>query len=206
MKKIALIAWLMAMLCMNANAQEVPDGASLRYYSETKGTNNGLYGVRFTIYEQAGKYYLRRTRSFAGMQEPVRNKEDKIRQLPDVTFELSKSEVRKICDGLRTSQLDALGKSCMEEEQINGPSEHSGLFVWGVNGPKTWRQVIEWPGVLTGVSTGGTIVTSDYTDGKHTQRNIYLRAFDAMNNIIEDIGHRYVKKNIKRLWREFYGE
>ena len=199
---------MLAMLCLSAHAQYVPEGATRLYYNNDQRSGYGDYITVLVIYEQSGKYYLRRLKGFAGAASPVRSKDDKIYRLPDATMELSKKQVDKIRQLLAEAQLDVLARACMEEEQRNIDTGYTkdpqkGM-IFGTSMDKgCWEQVIEWPGVLTGVNTNGIVSMNDYSNEHHKNRNIYLKAVSGFNSELHDIIGKYVKKNIKRLWREY---
>lgn len=209
MKRIILMTTILSMLCLTAKAQQyAPEGATQLYYSYYQGTGYGNNLAILTVYELSGQYYLRRVKGFAGMIGPVKTKEDKMRRLPDVTMPLSEKQLDKIRQLMEDEQLATLGRACMEEEQRNidtgytKPSDNE--FVFGTSMDKSfWEQTIEWPGVLTGVKTKGAIAFGGYSDEHHQQRNSYLEAVSKVNNELHDIIDKYVKKNIKRLWREY---
>ncbi len=209
MKRIILMTTILSMLCLTAKAQQyAPEGATQLYYSYFKGTGYGNYLTILTVYEQSGQYYLRRLKGFAGAASPVKTKEDKMQRLPDVTMPLSEKQLDKIRQLINDSQLATLGRACMEEEQRNIDTGYTKTsdneITFGTSMDKSfWEQSVEWPGVLTGVKTKGAIAFGDYRDEHHQQRNSYLEAVSKVNNELHDIIDKYVKKNIKRLWREY---
>lgn len=206
MKRTTFLMALLLMLCLASKAQKVPEGAHLLYHSETRGSNNGLYLTHFTIYELSGKYYMRRIRGFAGAMSPIRNKKDKIEHLPEVTFVLSKSQVRNIQKWLKESPVESMAKVCAEEIANTPPKDPKKLsaFVWGVGGPTHYRKVIEWPDVMTGVMIDFDVEYGDYQKPEYKQRFAFVGAVSEIDEKLEEIGYKYVKKNINKLWREYH--
>lgn len=193
---------LLLMLCLTSRAQNVPEGASLLYHSENRGSNNGLYLTHYTIYELSGKYFLRRIRGFAGAMSPVNSKKDKIYYLPEVTLELSKSQVKDIKSLLKESTIETVAKMCADEIAVSPPKDPQKLhaFVWGVGGPTHYRKVIEWPDVMTGILIDFYVEFEDYNKEDFKQRFAFLKAISAIDEKLEEIGYKYVKKNINKLW------
>lgn len=203
MKRVILAA-LLSMLFLSSWSQVLPEGATLLYHSETRGTNNGVYLTHYTIYEQSGKYYMRRIRGFAGAMTPIRTKKDKIHYLPEVTFELTKSQVKKIGAWLKESDIKALSHSCEEEMAANPTTESQPRMpvVWGNWGPTDYKQVIEWPHAVTGVKLAFTIDFNEYSKEEFKQRATYLKAIYDFNEKLEEIGYKYVKRHISKLWQD----
>ncbi len=210
MKRTIIMMALLSMFCLTLKAQSqyVPEGATQLYYSYYKRSGYGDNVSILVIYKLSTKYYLRQLKGFSGAASPVKTKEDKIYHLPDATMELSNKQLEKIRELIHGSQIATLSRACVEEEQRNidtgytkGPEK--GIIIGSSLDKDCWQHVVEWPDVLTGVNTEGVVAFKDYKNEHHQQRNLYLKAVSELDSELKDIIGKYIRKNIKRLWREY---
>lgn len=89
MKRSVIMMAFLALFCLGATAQTLPEGASLLFYGKLKSSGYGNYLESITIYQLSGDYYLYRERGFAGAMSPVTSKKEKVARLPVLTMRYS---------------------------------------------------------------------------------------------------------------------
>lgn len=209
MKRTIFTLLMLTLLSLASWAQSVPEGATLLYYSKTTNSGYGCYMTVYTLYEQGGTYYLYRGKGFSGVASPVKSKQDKIDRLPEATMELSAKQVDNLCRLLQQSSLLSLYSACIDEEQRNIASGYmtkqaKQTFFGPMDRKSCCEQVIEWPGVATGVNNWFNIdYQKEASDTHYQHREAYLKAVADFNAKLNDLIDRYVRKNISRLWKEY---
>lgn len=217
MRRTVFILALLMLFGVGVKAQELPEGATLRYYGERSFEQYGLSRQSFTIYEQAGTTYLMRTQLFSGALEMVIDIDGIARNAREVTMPLTSRQVKSIRKALKKSRFPELLQTFLAEQQtydqhvkaymaqfepqllppgdttrqlIQRPKEHIQFHA-----PSHWQQTVSWPGTLEEYeSTHSFYITPTYddnwTDG-HPARDQYLAALDAFHQQLNDMVYAY---------------
>ncbi|MBR4390229.1 MAG: hypothetical protein IKT00_13790 [Prevotella sp.] len=217
MKRTIFLLTLLIFVGISTKAQEIPDGATLRYYGERSHERYGLTRQYFTIYEQAGATFLVRRQMFTGAEEIVQDIDGIARNAEKVTMPLTSRQVKTIRKALKKARFPELLQTFLAEQQtyeqyvkaymaqfeprllppgdttrqlIQRPKEHVQFHA-----PSHWRQAISWPGTLEGYESTHTFYTTptyddNWTSG-HPARDRYLTALDAFHQQLNDMVYAY---------------
>ena len=217
MRRTVFFLALLMLFGVGVKAQELPEGATLRYYGERSFEQYGLSRHSFTIYEQAGTTYLMRTQNFSGALEMVIDIDGIARNARKVTMPLTSRQVKTIRKALKKARFPELLQTFLAEQQtydqhvkaymaqfeprllppgdttrqlIQRPKEHIQF-----HNPNHWQQAVSWPGTLEGYESTHTFyITPTYddnwTDG-HPARDRYLTALDAFHQQLNDMVYAY---------------
>ena len=116
--------------------------------------------------------------------------------LPVLTMPLSKGQLQTIQQWVAVSQIDSRCEACNDEERRQTDSAQFSPFDMA-----SWKLVVEWPGVMTGLSSEGQYKLV-IGDNQHPCRDVLVHTMGQLHSYIDEIADKYAKKHIDKLWRE----